>query len=219
VLGLKLKRGIMGLFLSGLLITTSSTAYANVHVNGYFRKDGTYVQPHYRSNPDGNFYNNWSTKGNINPYTGEEGTKTHPEYNYGGGNYSVPDYNTDQSYDTSQQDPSYDTNQNYSQDDTTDNYDYSQQDPSNDPSTDTNQDYTQDDTSYDTETNQYNYNSEDTTQSDVSNDYLSEDSQEPDSARTADQTEKKSSKEAKKKEPTKTSWWDKFTNFVKGIFS
>lgn len=49
-----------------------------VRVRGYFRKDGTYVQPHYRSAPDGNFWNNWSTKGNINPYTGKEGTKTVP---------------------------------------------------------------------------------------------------------------------------------------------
>jgi hypothetical protein len=44
---------------------------AAVKVGGYFRKDGTYVQPHYRSNPDGNPYNNWSYPGNTNPYTGE----------------------------------------------------------------------------------------------------------------------------------------------------
>ena len=41
-----------------------------VWVNGYTRKDGTYVQGHYRSSPDGNPYNNWSFPGNINPYTG-----------------------------------------------------------------------------------------------------------------------------------------------------
>ena len=34
------------------------TAYADVHVRGYYRSNGTYIQPHYRSNPDGNFYNN-----------------------------------------------------------------------------------------------------------------------------------------------------------------
>lgn len=48
---------------------------ADVYVRGYYRKDGTYVRPHYRSSPDGNPYNNWSTKGNINPYTKEIGTK------------------------------------------------------------------------------------------------------------------------------------------------
>lgn len=44
---------------------------AAVRVRGYTRKDGTYVQPHYRSNPDGNPYNNWSFPGNTNPYTGK----------------------------------------------------------------------------------------------------------------------------------------------------
>jgi hypothetical protein len=47
--------------------------HAQVRVDGYYRKDGTYVQPHYRSNPDGNPYNNWSTRGNVNPYTGQPG--------------------------------------------------------------------------------------------------------------------------------------------------
>ena len=49
-----------------------------VHVRGYIRKDGTYVAPHYRSAPDGSLQNNWSTKGNVNPYTGEEGTLVTP---------------------------------------------------------------------------------------------------------------------------------------------
>ena len=49
-----------------------------VSVRGYTRQDGTYVAPHYRSAPDGDFSNNWSTKGNINPYTGEEGTRVTP---------------------------------------------------------------------------------------------------------------------------------------------
>ncbi len=57
---------------------SSFSAYAVVSVRGYYRSNGTYVAPHYRSNPDGNFYNNWSTKGNVNPYTGEAGTKTSP---------------------------------------------------------------------------------------------------------------------------------------------
>ena len=46
-----------------------------VAVRGYVRSNGTYVAPHYRSAPDGNPYNNWSTIGNVNPYTGEPGTK------------------------------------------------------------------------------------------------------------------------------------------------
>ena len=54
----------------------------SVRVRGYTKRDGTYVPPHYRSAPDGNFYNNWSTKGNVNPYTGKEGTRVTPPSNY-----------------------------------------------------------------------------------------------------------------------------------------
>lgn len=49
-------------------------AEAAVSVKGYYRKNGTYVQPHMRSNPDGNPYNNWSFPGNTNPYTGKTAT-------------------------------------------------------------------------------------------------------------------------------------------------
>ena len=59
-----------------LFLTANSHICADVRVSGYYRKNGTYVQPHYRSNPDGNFYNNWSTARNLNPHTGEYGTKT-----------------------------------------------------------------------------------------------------------------------------------------------
>jgi hypothetical protein len=82
---------------------------ADVSVRGYYRKDGTYVRPHMRSDPDGNFNNNWSTKGNINPYTGEEGTKTSPSDS---GSY---DSSYDSNYDSS--DDSYnDSDSSYSDD-------------------------------------------------------------------------------------------------------
>jgi hypothetical protein len=51
----------------------SGQSGSSVNVKGHFRKDGTYVAPHHRSGPDGSFYNNWSTRGNMNPYTGEKG--------------------------------------------------------------------------------------------------------------------------------------------------
>ena len=56
---------------------------ADQYVNGYYRKDGTYVQPYHRSDPDGNPYNNFSTKGNVNPYTGQPGTKNPYSSSYG----------------------------------------------------------------------------------------------------------------------------------------
>jgi hypothetical protein len=44
-------------------------------VRGYTRKDGTYVQPHMRTAPNSSKLDNYSTKGNVNPYTGKEGTQ------------------------------------------------------------------------------------------------------------------------------------------------
>lgn len=68
-------------FLSFLLVVCLATLDAfgaskggSVSIRGHVRKDGTYVAPHFRSAPDGNFYNNWSTKGNVNPYTGQAAT-------------------------------------------------------------------------------------------------------------------------------------------------
>ena len=58
-----------------------------VSVRGYLRTDGNYVQPHYRSAPDGNFYNNWSASGNVNPYTGKDGSKIAPPTDYGFNRY------------------------------------------------------------------------------------------------------------------------------------
>ena len=62
------------LLIFGSLIASPVAAYADVYVHGYVRHDGTYVQPHMRSDPDGNPYNNWSTYPNVNPYTGQIGT-------------------------------------------------------------------------------------------------------------------------------------------------
>lgn len=47
---------------------------SQVKVNGYYKKNGTYVEPHYRSSPDGNPYNNYSFPGNTNPFTGKTAT-------------------------------------------------------------------------------------------------------------------------------------------------
>ena len=49
----------------------AQSAFCQVHVNGYYKKNGTYVEPHYRSSPDKSIYNNYSYPGNTNPYTGK----------------------------------------------------------------------------------------------------------------------------------------------------
>ena len=51
-------------------------AYAErVHVKGTTTKTGTYRQPHNRTSPNSTKTDNWSTKGNVNPWTGKKGTK------------------------------------------------------------------------------------------------------------------------------------------------
>lgn len=62
-----------GIFLLTVLLIFSSVVYAGDYVRGYMRKDGTYVQPHYRSNPDSTPMNNYDFKGNANPFTGQKG--------------------------------------------------------------------------------------------------------------------------------------------------
>jgi hypothetical protein len=44
-------------------------------VSGHFPSKGTCVVPHHATNPNKTRLDNWSTKGNVNPYTGKVGTK------------------------------------------------------------------------------------------------------------------------------------------------
>lgn len=53
----------------------SSGSPGSHSVSGYTRKDGTYVAPHHATNSDSTTGNNWSHVGNVNPYTGQVGTK------------------------------------------------------------------------------------------------------------------------------------------------
>jgi len=81
-------------------VAVSSSAMADTYVRGHMRNNGTYVQPHYRSNADGWSGNNYSTRGNVNPYTGRSGTHSpsygNPSYgrsnSYGGNSYRSNSY-------------------------------------------------------------------------------------------------------------------------------
>ena len=55
-------------------VSASAGAQTAHEVRGYTKADGTYVAPHYQSNPDATRLNNYSTQGNVNPYTGQSGT-------------------------------------------------------------------------------------------------------------------------------------------------
>lgn len=75
---------------------SSSAALADNYVNGYYRSNGTYVEPHYRSDPNNNRFDNYSSQGNVNPYTGKSGTvdpyRVDPPSS-GYGNYGVNNLN------------------------------------------------------------------------------------------------------------------------------
>jgi hypothetical protein len=68
-----MKKLIVLFVLLSTLIT--SIGIAQTYVRPYVRKDGTQVRGHYRSNPNSTTLDNYSTKGNINPYTGQKGYK------------------------------------------------------------------------------------------------------------------------------------------------
>ncbi|MEJ1966491.1 MAG: hypothetical protein WDO56_35115 [Gammaproteobacteria bacterium] len=62
--------------LSIVLACAPALVNAGPHtVKGHTTKKGVYVPPHRATNPDASKQNNWSTKGNVNPYTGKPGTK------------------------------------------------------------------------------------------------------------------------------------------------
>ena len=51
-----------------------SQVNSNYHlVKGYYRSDGTYVQPNYRTNHNYTYLDNYTTLGNTNPWTGKPG--------------------------------------------------------------------------------------------------------------------------------------------------
>lgn len=77
-----MKKMLVAVSILGASFMTS--AFADTYVGGYYKKNGTYVQPHFRSSKDDSFSNNWSTYGNVNPRTGKRGYKrrTNEDYKY-----------------------------------------------------------------------------------------------------------------------------------------
>ena len=70
------------------------------HVNGYTRSNGTYVQPYERSSPNGTVTDNYSYKGNVNPYTGTTGTNSY-EHDATSPYFNGPDNNGNVGHDNS----------------------------------------------------------------------------------------------------------------------
>ena len=69
---------------AALVMAMASVASADTYVQGYTKSDGTYVQGHYRSSPNQYKFDNYSSQGQTNPYTGQKGTQSH-EFSTGQG--------------------------------------------------------------------------------------------------------------------------------------
>ena len=63
-----------------LAALSAPASAADTYVDGYYRSNGTYVQPHYRTAPNGNPYDNYNYPGNYNPNRGRStgGTYSYP---------------------------------------------------------------------------------------------------------------------------------------------
>lgn len=59
--------------LLALVCAFTFTASADKSVKGYTKKDGTYVAPYKKTDPNNRKDDNYSSKGNTNPYTGKKG--------------------------------------------------------------------------------------------------------------------------------------------------
>jgi hypothetical protein len=80
---------MMKFILAGALALFSTAAAAQYYgtgsnpsshsVSGYVTSRGTYVAPSTATNPNSTQMDNYSTRGNVNPYTGAVGTRT-PRY-------------------------------------------------------------------------------------------------------------------------------------------
>lgn len=64
------------IFIAACAISVGAFAKGDSHaVRGHVTKKGTYVAPTRATNPDSTKANNYSQKGNVNPYNGKQGTK------------------------------------------------------------------------------------------------------------------------------------------------
>ena len=63
-------------FAVGLLVAILPAYAADHAVRGHVKKDGTYVAPSRATNPNRTQRDNYSSKPNVNPHTGKQGTRT-----------------------------------------------------------------------------------------------------------------------------------------------
>jgi uncharacterized protein YpmB len=70
-----MKKIISMILVIAIFMSFASVSSAAIRVSGYTKSNGTYVAPSYRTSPNATKIDNYSTKGNYNPYTGKVGTR------------------------------------------------------------------------------------------------------------------------------------------------
>jgi len=68
-------KNLLAILSFALMLPMAAQSAGSHGVKGYTKKDGTYVAPHRQTNPNSTQRDNWSSKPNVNPYTGKQGTK------------------------------------------------------------------------------------------------------------------------------------------------
>ena len=67
---------IIAVLFLGLLSFSAQVEARTTKIKGYYKPStGRYIAPHYKTTPNRTKIDNFSTKGNYNPYTGKKGTK------------------------------------------------------------------------------------------------------------------------------------------------
>ena len=62
------------ILLIGFVSFVPSAEARTTRVKGYYKPSiGRYVAPHYKTTPNRSKFDNYSTKGNFNPFTGQKG--------------------------------------------------------------------------------------------------------------------------------------------------
>ncbi len=69
---------LSGFLFFPLVTFVEEGANADVNLKGYYRSNGTYVQPYTRTSPNNFIYDNYSYPGNLNPNKGTFTPKTSP---------------------------------------------------------------------------------------------------------------------------------------------
>jgi len=70
-----MKKIILSILFLTLFSFATQVEARTTSVKGYYKPStGAYVAPHYKTTPNRTKIDNFSTKGNYNPYTGKKGT-------------------------------------------------------------------------------------------------------------------------------------------------